>query len=213
MKTAIISGATGLIGNELMHQLLNSSDYNQVIAVVREPLELKHPKLIEKIIDFESLSSDLVNITAHQAFCCLGTTIKTAGSKERQYRIDHDYVVEFAKATKAIGVEQFAVVSSIGANQNSSNFYLKTKGQMETDVLQIPFKSICIVRPSILFGNRKEFRFMEKVSIRIMKLLNPLFIGSIRKYRGVEASKVAACMIATLNNLIEGISIVESDKI
>jgi uncharacterized protein YbjT (DUF2867 family) len=194
-KTAIVAGATGLVGEQLLNQLLSDKDYRKVIAIGRKPLEIAHEKLEQRIIDFGQLPEAISGLKADHGFCCLGTTIRTAGTKEKQYVIDHDYVVAFAKGCHSAGVLQFAVVSSIGAKATSSNFYLRTKGEMERDLQNIPFKGIYILQPSFLLGKRKEFRAGEKIAISVMKALNPLMIGGLTKYRGVEAARVAACMI------------------
>jgi uncharacterized protein YbjT (DUF2867 family) len=163
--TAIISGASGLVGEQLLTQLLDDKNYEKVIAVVRKPLDLKHEKLVQEVIDFGKLPAAIAGINADHGYCCLGTTIKKAGTKDNQYIIDHDYVVEFARGCHAAGVRRFAVVSSIGANPESSNFYLRTKGKMEQDVKLIPFDGIYILQPSFLLGGRKEYRAGEKAGI------------------------------------------------
>lgn len=211
-KTAIIAGATGLVGEHLLRKLLENDDYDAVIAILRKPLP-EHPKLEQKIIDFELLPEILAGTRADEGFCCLGTTLKSAGSKERQYRIDHDYVINFAAGCLVAGVKRFSVVSSIGADDSSSNFYLRTKGEMERDLKKIQLKNLVIVRPSLLMGNRREFRAAEAVANSVMKVINPLFIGGLKKYRGVMASDVATCMIRNMNIDNQGITIINSDQI
>jgi uncharacterized protein YbjT (DUF2867 family) len=211
-KAAVVTGASGLVGSELLNQLLDDADYESVIAVVRTPLEIKHNKLTQKVIEFEDLASSMNDVKADHAFCCLGTTIRKAGSKERQYRIDHDYVVDFAKAVKAAGVSRFSVVSSSGANYKTGNFYLRTKGEMEEDLKKIPFEGLYILRPSLLLGKRDEFRFGEIIAKGMMKVINPLMAGRLRRYRGINASTVAAGMIKAVKGS-GGIFIIESDKI
>ncbi len=212
-KTAIITGATGMVGSEVIRQLLNDNYYDKVIAVVRRPLEEKHEKLIEKIIDFEELPDNLDGISADHGYCCLGTTIRTAGSKQRQYRIDHDYVVMSAEAFRKTGVTRFAVISSIGADKESSNFYLRTKGEMEHDLMNIPFENLLILRPSFLIGKRKEYRFGESIAGVFLFFLNPFLTGRLKKYRGIKASAVAEGMISAMKNQSERRAIIESDRI
>ncbi|MCK9422021.1 MAG: oxidoreductase [Bacteroidales bacterium] len=213
MKTAIISGATGLVGKQLLQQLLAHPTYEKVIAVVRRPVEIRHEKLIQRVIDFEQLPSVLEGVNADDGYCCLGTTIKTAGSKKRQYRIDHDYVVQFAEASHRSGVSRFAVVSSIGANVFSTNFYLRTKGEMEQDLKKIPFSSLVIMQPSFLMGERNESRAGEKIALGIMEVVSPLMIGGLKKYRGVSDTSVAASMIREIQKGQTGIQIIRSDQI
>ena len=210
---AVVAGASGLVGEQLLNQLLADPAYGKVIVVVRKSLDLTHEKLEQKVTDFALLPSALEGMKADHGFCCLGTTIKKAGSKEKQYIIDHDFVVAFTRGCYSAGVTRFAVVSSIGASADSSNFYLRTKGAMELDVRKIPFKAIYFLQPSFLLGERKEFRAGEKIGISIMKAFNPLMIGSFKKYRGVQAAMVARCMIRALRSEQNGITIVRSDEI
>ena len=213
MKTAIVAGASGLVGEQLIKELLADPGYSKIIAVVRKSMDTRHEKLEQMIIDFGHLPSSLNGIIADHGYCCLGTTIKTAGSKERQFRIDHDYVIDFAGACHTAGVTRFAVVSSIGAKASSSNFYLRTKGTMEQNLKRIPFAALFILQPSLLMGKRKERRFGEKAAIFMMKAIGQLMFGSLKKYRGVDASKVAQCMISCIHSSKEGISIIRSDQI
>jgi hypothetical protein len=201
-KTAIIAGATGLVGEQLLNQLLSDPAYGKVIAIVKKPLEITHEKLEQQVIDFGQLLAAIGGLKADHGYCCLGTTIKKAGSKEKQYIIDHDYVVEFARGCHLAGVTRFAVVSSIGANAGSSNFYLRTKGEMERDLQKIPFQGI-----------NKEFRAGEKTAVTVMKALSPLLVGGLKKYRGVQASAVAQCMIRQILSEEDGVKIIRSDEV
>jgi uncharacterized protein YbjT (DUF2867 family) len=212
-QTAIISGATGLVGEQLLQQLLVHPEYDKVIVITRKTLPFTHEKLEQRVIDFERLPAGLAGIRGDHGFCCLGTTLKAAGSKERQYRIDHDYVIAFATACLDAGVRRFAIVSSIGASALSSNFYLRTKGEMEHDLRKLPFNSLLILQPSLLMGERKESRTGEALAIKIMKYFNPVMIGSLRKYRGVAVNEVARCMIDNIQFSGEGIKVITSDKI
>jgi uncharacterized protein YbjT (DUF2867 family) len=212
-KTAIIAGATGLVGEQLLNQLLSDPAYGKVIAIVKKPLEITHEKLEQQVIDFGQLLAAIGGLKADHGYCCLGTTIKKAGSKEKQYIIDHDYVVEFARGCHLAGVTRFAVVSSIGANAGSSNFYLRTKGEMERDLQKIPFQGINILQPSFLLGDRKEFRAGEKTAVTVMKALSPLLVGGLKKYRGVQASAVAQCMIRQILSEEDGVKIIRSDEV
>ena len=212
-KSAVIAGASGLTGSELVRLLLADERYDTVTAIVRSPLGLEDKKLIQKKVDFEHLDEDLKGIKADHAFCCLGTTIKKAGSKESQYRADHDYVTDFASCAFREGIRRFAVVSSSGANSRSANFYLRTKGEMEDDLKKIPFEGLYIFRPSLLMGRRKEFRLGELAAKGIMKVLNPLMAGRLKRYRGIYASEVARAMIRYANSDISGISVIESEDI
>jgi uncharacterized protein YbjT (DUF2867 family) len=213
LKTAIVAGATGLVGEQLLNQLLNDAVYGKVIAIIRKPLDFSHAKLVQQVIDFGQLPDVIGNLKADHGFCCLGTTIKQAGTQEKQYLIDHDYVVAFARGCIAAGIQRFAVVSSVGANAASSNFYLRTKGEMERDLQTIPFQGLYILQPSLLLGERKEFRAGERTAASIMKVLNPFLAGGLKKYRGVTASAVAKKMVTLANGKKDGVKFVRSDEI
>lgn len=212
-KTAIVSGATGLVGSVLVKELLDHPSYTKVIAVVRKKMDLIHDKLEQLVIDFGQLPSAIEGLSAHDGFCCLGTTIKSAGTKERQYQIDHDYVIEFARGCLNTGVTRFSAVSSIGASARSGNFYLRTKGEMEEDLKKLPFEGLFILQPSLLMGDRKEHRIAEKIAISMMRIIGPLMSGALEKYRGVDALNVARCMIACANGTRTGITTISSEDI
>lgn len=211
MKIAIVIGSTGLIGSELVQQLLGNPNYSKVLLLNRRASGLTHSKLAERIINFDA--PDLSGVNGEDLFCAIGTTIRKAGSKEAQFKIDCQYPSTLAALLKPQGLKQVVLVSSIGADETASNFYLKTKGQLEKNIRDLDFESTIILRPSILLGKRKEFRLGEKIAIVLMQLLSPLMLGSFRKYRGIQAAKVAAKMIASANSGSKGLQIIESDKI
>lgn len=211
MKTAIIIGATGLIGSTLVEQILENPAYSKVILLLRKPLNISHPKLLQELIDFDK--SDASKIVGDDLFCAMGTTLAKAGSKEAQYKIDCTYPFEIGKIAKANGMKQYILVSSLGADFQSSNFYLRTKGDLEQKIESLGFQNFVSLRPSFLLGDRKEFRLGEKIAVVIAKLLSPLMIGGLKKYRGIEASKVANSMQKFANQGLTGVYFVESDKI
>ena len=194
-RTALIAGATGLVGSLCLKQLLDDPAYTEVVAIARRPIPESHPKLTQKIVDFENLSQ-LTPIPADDAFCALGTTIKKAGSQEAFRRIDAGYAKSFAEFSLAGGAREFALVSSIGANPGSGNFYLRTKGELEAAVSALPFKSVHIFRPSFLLGARPERRPAEEIAIALFQVLQYAFVGPLTPYRPILASTVAAAMIA-----------------
>ena len=212
-KTAIVLGASGLVGNEVLNLLLSNDDYASVKVFVRKSLQIVHPKLREHIIDFNSVASYTEIIKGDCVFCCLGTTIKTAGSQKAFIKVDHDLPVEFAKIVKQNGCEKFLLISSLGANKTSSNFYLKVKGQVETDIDSIRFKRLLIFHPSMLLGNRKEKRTGENLGKFLMKLFSFIFIGKLKKYKAIEASAVARAMVRSSKSEMKGTQILESDEI
>lgn len=196
MKTALVAGATGLIGGECLRLLLAHPAYEKVVAIVRRPMALAHPKFEERVIGFESLG-ELRPIAADDAFCALGTTIRKAGSKDAFYAVDHDAVVNFAYWARGGGARTFAVVSSLGANASSGNFYLATKGDAEAALREQWFPHLEIFRPSVLLGNREESRPGERIAAVLLSAARPLLGGPLAKYRAIEAATVARAMIAS----------------
>lgn len=205
MKTAIIVGATGLVGKELCKQLLADERYDKVKLLVRKSQAVTHPKIEEVIIDFNNLNA--LNITGDELYCCLGTTIKTAGSKEAFYKVDFEYVVQIAKKALHGGVKKVVVVSAMGANKNSSVFYNKVKGEMEGTVSQLGFQNCIIVRPSMLLGNRTEFRLAELIGKKVMTALSFLIPA---KYKAIHDYQVANAMVFYCNNTQQKTLIVEN---
>ncbi len=212
-KTALLVGATGVVGRRLLQKLLFNSSFDKIITIVRKPSNVKYEKLNEHIIDFDKIEEYADIINANTVFSCLGTTMKTAGSKEAFYTVDYTYTIKIAEIASQNGCEQFFVVSALGADAESSIFYNKVKGEMEDALKKIPFKCIGIFRPSILISNRKEIRIGERIGIIIVKALSFLMIGPLRKYKGVRASVVASAMIKLAKQNRTGIHIIESDEI
>lgn len=211
MKTAIVIGATGLVGSYLVTELINSDNYNKVVLLVRKKTSFNHPKIEAHVIDFENIDAELIK--GDDLFCAIGTTIKKAGSKHNQYKIDCDYPVKIAQIAKQNHVKQFILVSSIGANANSSNFYLRTKGELEEKITSLHFNLFAILRPSFILGKRNEFRLGEKIGIVFVKLLAPIFVGGLKKYKGVPAIDIAKKMIVLANSNLYGKLIIESGEI
>jgi len=192
--TAYIVGASGLTGGLLLQLLLDNSAFSSVVALLRTPLPFSHPKLVQKIIDFDHIqSTDLKE--GNYFFCCLGTTIKKAGSQEKFQKVDLNYVDLLAKFSAEVGISTFAVISSVGANKNSRNFYQRTKGLMEEAISKYDFEKILIFRPSLILGPRKEFRFGEAFAASMMKVFNPLMVGSLKQYKAIQASEIAHNML------------------
>lgn len=208
MKKAIILGASGLTGKELIGLLHKDKRYSRIILLVRKELNINLPKTEQLLFDFDNLIPD--NFTADEMYCCLGTTIKKAGSKEEFEKVDYDYVSKIAGIAHINGIKSFAVVSSMGANINSKIFYSKVKGKMEEAVKRIGFEKCCIVRPSLILGKRSEFRFGEAFA-KIFMLSFSFLIP--HKYKAVSAKKIAMSMINTLNDKNKGLTVLESDQI
>lgn len=213
MKTAVILGASGLVGSNLLQYLLESDYYQKVIAFVRKDLGIYHNKLKTHIIDFDKPETYQSLVVGDDIFCCLGTTIAKAGSQASFRKVDYDYPVYFAHIAKDNKFKQYLLVSSVGASTKSPVFYLKTKGEAEEAISKIEFESISIFRPASLVGNRKEFRLNEKVMLPILKICSFLLIGKFRKYRPIKATKVAQAMLKAAKKQTKGTHIIESDNI
>lgn len=194
-RHAFLIGATGLIGNYCLEHLLADADFSQVVTLTRRPLAQEHPRLVEHRIDFERLADYQELFKADTALCCLGTTLKKAGSKQAFERVDYGYVKECATLAADAGIRQFLLISAVGANPGSWFFYNRVKGRAEQAVCALPFESIHILRPSLLLGPRSEHRPGEDLSKPITKALSPLLVGPLRRYRPVHAETVAALMV------------------
>jgi uncharacterized protein YbjT (DUF2867 family) len=210
-RTALVAGASGLVGMALIRQLTESPEYLRVVALVRRELDFRHPKLVQEVIDFDH--PDASKIVGDDYFCALGTTLNKAGSKAAQYRVDCEYPYEIAKIALANGARQCLLVSSLGADAQSPNFYLRTKGELEQKLAGLGFGAFISCRPSMLFGERKEFRPLERIGIPLFKLFEPLMVGKWRKYRGIHAETVASAMIRLARQGLSGTHIVESDML
>lgn len=200
MKSAILFGASGLIGSILLQELLDNQSYDKVTIVVRRPLPIQHPKLTTLIGDYHSLSGLKDQIHADEVFITLGTTKKRTPDQTEYYRIDHDYPVLAASIAKANGARSVLLVSAVGANPNSNIFYIRTKGKVEEDIIALGFKHTYIFQPSMLMGDRKEHRPLEKFLIGAFSAINPLLIGSLKKYRGIQDKDLAKAMIAAASD-------------
>ncbi len=193
MKTALVAGATGLIGGQLLDLLLKDSYYEKVIAITRKPLDVESSKLHNVVIDFSQLQNIATDLKADDVYCCLGTTIKQAGSKEVFRKVDYEYPTELAKITKSNGAKQYLLVSALGADPSSGIFYNQVKGETELAINKTGFESVHIMRPSLLIGPRKEHRSGEEAAKVFYKYLGFLIP---KKYKGIESIKVARAMIA-----------------
>ncbi|WP_264526062.1 NAD(P)H-binding protein [Flavobacterium sp. N502536] len=207
MKKAILYGASGLVGSYILENLLNNNNYEQIIIVVRKDLNIQHPKLKTIIADFNSLSKVVKDIQADDVFIALGTTQKKTPDKKLYYQIDHDYPILAAELAKKNGAKAVFLVSALGANAKSSIFYTKLKGETERGIINLNLEHTYIFRPSMILGDRKESRPMEKVFIGIFKLINPLFVGSLSKYKGIEAEDIAKAMVKSTAQLDQKVKI------
>lgn len=210
-KTALVIGATGLVGTELVRQLLDDHRFGKVIVFVRRSLSYSSPKLTEHIIDFDQPHTWQHWVRGDVLFSTLGTTLKQAGGKEAQYKIDYHYQFDFAKAASEQEVPVYVLVSSAAASPDSKIFYSRMKGELERDISRLPFKSIHILQPSLLYGNRREKRLGESLGYHIIRRLNALAI--LKKYRPIHAETVARGMIHAATKSSEGKHTYELDEI
>ncbi len=210
---AIIVGASGLIGSKLLNILLEQPEYTEVLVIVREALNLQHTKLKQVIVDFNRLDSYSGEINGHALFCCLGSTRRRTPDLTEYRKIDHDYPLRLAQIAATNGIGQYHLVSALGADPGSSNFYTKMKGETESDIKQTGLKCLHIYQPSILTGDRKEKRRMEKIAIVVMAFIDPFLIGGLRKYRSISATTVAMAMFKLSIKNEEGVFIYPSDQI
>src|SRR5579871_6804341 len=163
-RTALVAGGSGMVGSQLLPLLLQAGDYARVNAISRRPLPLDHPRLANRVVNFAaSLQSQLQGLQCQDAFCCLGTTLREAGSQQAFRAVDHDLVLEFARLALAAGAERLVVVSAIGADPNSRNFYLRVKGETERALASLKLRSLDIMSPSVLLGARRNLRVLERL--------------------------------------------------
>lgn len=209
MRTAIIAGASGLIGNELVQKLISSDDYQLIYSLVRKKSGLVHEKINELVIDFEKMDQLKFDEPIDDVFCTLGTTMKQAGSRDNFKKVDYEYVVALADLAKQSGASKFLVISSMGADPKSSVFYSQVKGMTEEALKNIGFKQLVIFRPSLLLGERPERRFAEQFSGFFMKVFNFIIPDN---YKAIEAGKVADCMLKMALRTTGTVSIVKSGE-
>lgn len=206
----MIVGATGLVGGHVLGLLLEDAFYTRVISVSRRPIPITPAKLEQHIVDFAALPEFP---PAADAFCCLGTTIRRAGSQEAFRLVDHDYVLGFANAAQRAGAKQLVLVSAVGADPAARVFYTRVKGEVEAAVRQIPFDGIQIFRPSLLLGERTEFRLGERVATWFAPVAGLALVGSLRRYLPIQASDVARAMVRVAREAPRGPNVFEYDGI
>jgi len=210
---AIIVGATGMVGSYLLEILQEDDAYRNICIMTRREISGTGPKVQQIKVDFDSLAQTQLTTKPDVAFCCLGTTMKTAGSKDAFYKVDFTYCLEFAKLAKEAGCKKFIMVSALGANAKSANFYMKVKGQIEEAIAALNFDTFIIMQPSMLLGKRKETRVGESIGQAVMTTLDFLIAGPFKKYKAIHGKTVAAAMAKTGKDDFQGKVIFESDKI
>jgi uncharacterized protein YbjT (DUF2867 family) len=209
MKTALIAGASGLTGKELVQKLIDSDQYRHIYVISRKRNGLVHEKIRESVIDFENIGQLTFDEPIDDAFCTLGTTMKQAGSRENFKKVDYEYVVAFANLAKQTGASKFLVISSMGASPKSPVFYNQVKGMTEEALINIGFHHLVILRPSLLLGERSKLRFTEKLAGFFMNALQFLIPDD---YKAIQGEKVAAYMLKMALKSTEGVSVVKSGE-
>lgn len=209
MKKALVFGATGFIGSQLLPILLASADYDRVTIVVRRDPGLAHTKLVTLVGDLDSLPGLAARIDADDVFIALGTTKAKVPDEAAYYRIDHDYPVRAAAVAQARGATGVFLVSAVGANPDSSVFYLRTKGEAERDIIALGIARTHIFRPSQLLGQREENRPRERFIIALWPAIDWLLVGGARKYRGISGTDVACAMVRAASDAATGVRVHE----
>ena len=200
MKTALVFGSSGLIGNELLNIIVQNNNYNHIKLFVRSIPKKNNSKLEIIQTDFINLEKHKDSIVGDDCFFCIGTTRKETPDKNEYRRIEHDIPTNVARIAKLNSVDSFIYVSSLGANSSSSSFYLKNKGQVEEELNNLNFGKLVVIRPSILLGKRKRYRLGESVGKYVMKKLSIFFLASFKKYKPIQAHHVAKAMVIIAQN-------------
>lgn len=212
-KRAIIAGASGAVGKELLNFLLESSLFDEVLVLLRKPLKIKHPKLHSQVFDFSKEEEYELLPSAEQVFCCLGTTIKKAGSQENFKKVDFLYPYLLAKYTKENNSKAFHVVTALGSNSKSTIFYNKVKGELEDALWKLKVPKLFIYQPSLLLSKREESRPGEKIASFVMQASSFLFLGPLKKYKAIRVEDVAKAMIHVAESNSFKSKIILSDEI
>jgi uncharacterized protein YbjT (DUF2867 family) len=212
-RTALVLGATGLVGGHCVELLLRDQAWRRVTVLARRETGRTHPRLDARIVDFERMGEQADAFAVDDVLCCLGTTIKQAGSQQAFRRVDHDYVVRTAELARERGAGCFLLVSALGADAGSRVFYNRVKGETERDVAALGFEGVALLRPSLLLGRRAELRAGEGLAQKAAPLLSPLLVGPLRKYRAIPAATVARAMLRLAKDGITGVRVVENDEI
>lgn len=212
-RTALVLGATGLIGGHLTRLLLAEPRYERVVVLGRRPLDLVHPKLEQWVADLDQMVDHRDLFAVDDLFCCLGTTMKQAGSREAFRRVDYDYPLQAAQLAKKAGVKRYLLVTAMGADPRSAFFYNRVKGEVEEAIAAVDLPALLIFRPSLLLGERTPFRFGESVAASVSRVLAPLMVGPLARVRPVPGERVARAMMRVALEEPVGVRRYQSDEI
>ena len=200
MKTALLFGASGLVGSHVLNQLIRNNNYSKIKLFVRSSIDISDPKIEIILTDFNNLKKHREDIKGDDCFFCIGTTKQNSPDKNEYKRVELEVPKQIAQIAKSNSVNSFVFISSGYADPKSSGDYLKFKGQVEEELKKLNFPKLGIMRPSFLLGDRKEKRIVEKIGIFVFKLLSPLFLGPLKKMKPIHSATVAKAMIAITQN-------------
>ena len=195
-REALVAGASGMVGQALVRALIAGGEYARVVALTRRPLPFEAPRLANRIIRFEAMEEQMRTVVCEDAYCCLGTTRRAAGSARAFRAVDQDLVLRFARCAQTAGARTLVAVSAVGAAPESRNLYLRVKGETELALDALRFRSLHLLQPSLLLGARAEWRTAEVIGGLLAPLLNPLLLGRYSQWRAIKASTVGAAMRA-----------------
>lgn len=212
-RTALVAGSSGLVGGHLLRQLLDDPAYDRVTALTRRALPLTHKKLVQQVVDFDRLAEVGDFPRVHDVFCCLGTTIRQAGSQDAFRKVDMTYVVELGRMAVRHRTTQFLVVTALGADPRSRVFYNRVKGETEEAIRRLQFEGIQIFRPSLLLGKREQSRPAERIAGLLSPLVGWVMMGPLARYRPIKAATVARAMVRVARDAPRGAHVYESDEI
>ncbi|RIX50971.1 NAD-dependent epimerase/dehydratase family protein [Paenibacillus nanensis] len=213
-RTALIAGATGLVGSELVKLLLERRTYKKITVLVRKRMNMAHPRLEQLVIDYDELEKVPADkFEGADLYCALGTTRRKAGSKEQFERVDYGYPMTLGRLAKRYGTERMLVVSAMGADEKSIFFYSQVKGRLERDLQALSLKRLHFFRPSLIIGNRQEHRFGEELAAKLARWLPFLFQGPMRKYKPISAKQIAEAMLVAAMSREDAPLIIPSDEI
>ncbi len=215
VNRAVVAGATGMMGRQLVQLLLEDPAYQRIIVLVRRSLGISHPKLVEKHISFDRLENELDASVLKDAdvYCTLGTTMKQAGSKEAFLKVDHAYPLALAKAALKHGAASFIIVSAMWASEQSRMFYTRVKGQLERELLSLGLPRLVILRPSLVLGVREDESFSDRASYTIFRLIDPVLVGKLARMKAIPCKNVAQAMIMTAHESGPAVEVLESEEI
>jgi uncharacterized protein YbjT (DUF2867 family) len=212
-RTALVLGATGLVGGHVLDLLLADPAWTRVLTLGRRPAARDSPRLEQRVAGFDRVDQHADAFGVDAVFCCLGTTIKAAGSQEEFRRVDHDYPLAAARLASGRGAPHFLIVTALGADAGSGVFYNRVKGEVERDVSALPFAGVTIARPSLILGERTGRRTAEGLAQKLAPVLNPLLLGPLRRYRAIPAESIARALVRLARKGSAGVRVVENDEL